>query len=75
MLVGLLLQIAHLSAYLAAGLELGTFGFVTQVANHYATHPLKFTFSTLALVAAAVRRMLKTWVTLGNISRVLNLIK
>ena len=28
-------------------------------------------FSTLALVSAVVRRMLKTWVTLGNISRVL----
>ena len=36
----------------------------------------EFTLSTLALLAVAVRRMLKTRVTLGNISRVLlNLIK
>ena len=37
---------------------------------------LEFTLSTLALVAAVVRRMLKTRVTLGNIHHVLlNLIK
>ena len=47
-----------------------------QVANHRATRPLEFALSTLALVAVAVRRMLKTRVTLGNISRaLLNLIK
>ena len=47
-----------------------------QVANHYATRPLQFVLSTLARVAAVVRKMLKTRVTLGNISRVSsNLIK
>ena len=47
-----------------------------QVTNHRATRPLEFALSTLALVAVAVRRMLKTRVTLGNISRaLLNLIK
>ena len=35
------------------------------------TRFLEFTLSTLALVAAAVRKMLKTRVILGNISRVL----
>ena len=60
-LAGLLLQRAHLCAQLAAGIEHGTFG----------TRSLEFTLSTLALVAAVVRRMLKTRVTLGNISRVL----
>ena len=35
------------------------------------THSLEFTLSTLELVAAVVRKMLKTRVTLGNISRVL----
>ena len=40
------------------------------------TRSLEFTLSRFALVAAVVRRMLKTRVTLGNISRVLlNLIK
>ena len=32
---------------------------------------LEFTLSTLALVAAVVRKILKTRVTLGNISRAL----
>ena len=40
------------------------------------TRSLEFTYSTLAVVAVVVRRMLKTRVTLGNISHVLlNLIK
>ena len=51
------------SAELAARIEHGTFG----------TRSLEFTLSTLALVAAVVRRMLKTRVTLGNISRVINI--
>ena len=39
-------------------------------------HSVEFALYTLALVAAVVRRMLKTQVTLENISRVLlNLIK
>ena len=42
-------------------MEHGTFG----------TPSLEFTLSTLALVAAVVRRMFKTRVTLENISRVL----
>ena len=47
-----------------------------QVANHSASRFLNFSLSTLALVADAVRDMLKTRVTLGNISLVLvNLIK
>ena len=37
----------------------------------FGTYYLEFTLSALALVAAVVRRMLKTRVTLGNISRVL----
>ena len=70
------MQRAHPCAKLAAELELGTFGFSMQVANYYATRSLKFDLYTLALVAAVVRRMLKTQVTLGNISGVLlNLIK
>ena len=65
-LAGLLVQRANISAQLAPGIEQGTFG----------TLSLEFTLSTLALVAAAVGRMLKTQVTLGNISRVLlNLFK
>ena len=50
-----------MAGWLAAGIERRTFG----------TCSLEFTLSTLALVAAVVRRMLKTRVTLGNISRVL----
>ena len=51
---------------MAAGIEHGTFGI----------RSLEFSLSKLALVAAVVRRMLKTRVTLGNISRVLlNLFK
>ena len=47
-------------------LKLGTFG----------THSLEFAIFTLALVAAAVRRMFKTRIALGNISQILlNLIK
>ena len=56
-LAGLLLQRAHRCPQLAAGIEHGTFG----------TRSLEFTLSTLALVAAVVRKMLKTRVTLGNI--------
>ena len=42
----------------------------------FGTRSLEFTFSTLALVAVVVRRMLKTLVTLGNICRtLLNLTK
>ena len=37
----------------------------------FGTRPLEFTFSTLAPVAAVVRKMPETRVTLGNISRVL----
>ena len=51
---------------MAAGIELKAFG----------TSSLEFTLSTLRLVAAVVRRMIKTRVPLRNISRVLlNLIK
>ena len=51
---------------MAAGIELKAFG----------TRSLEFTLSTLKLVAAVVRRMIKTRVPLRNISRVLlNLIK
>ena len=65
-LAGLLLQRAHFWAQLEDEIENGIFG----------TRSLEFTLSTLALVAAVVRRMLKTRVTLGNISRVLlNLFK
>ena len=46
---------------LAAGIEHETFG----------TRSLELNLSTLALVAAVVRRTLKIRVTLGNISRVL----
>ena len=47
-----------------------------QAAKHYATRPLKFTLSTLALVANIDRNMLKTRISLGNISlALLNLIK
>ena len=45
---------------MAASIENGTFG----------TRSLEFTLSTLALVAAVARRLLKTWIR-GNISRVL----
>ena len=65
-LAGLLLQRTHICALLAAGVEHGTF----------CTRSLESAFSALALVAAVARRMLITWVTLGNISRVLlNLFK
>ena len=65
-LAGLLLQRARLCIQLAAGIEHGTFG----------TRSLEFTLSTLALVAAVVSRMLKTQVTLRNIScALLNLTK
>ena len=51
---------------MAAGIEHGIFG----------TRSLELTLSTLALVTAFVRRMLKNRVTLGNISRaLLNLTK
>ena len=57
---------AYLCAKLEAGLEPRTFG----------TRCLEFALSTLWPVAAVVRRMFKTPVPLGNISRVLlNLIK
>ena len=75
-LARLLLQKAHLCAELAARLKPGTFDFLAQVTKHYATRPLKFVLSTLALVADVVRSMLKTRVALGNISlALLNLIK
>ena len=75
-LAKLLLQRTHRCVQLAAGLKSGTFGFLSQVANHSASRFLNFSLSTLALVADAVRDMLKTRVTLGNISLVLvNLIK
>ena len=51
----------HFCAQLAAGIEHEIFS----------TRSLEFTLSTLALVAAVVRRILKTRVALGNISRVL----
>ena len=39
-------------------------------------HSVEFDLYTLELVAAVVRRMVKTWLTLRNISRILlNLIK
>ena len=38
----------------------------------FGTRSLEFILSTLALVAAVFRKMLKTWVTLGNISLVLS---
>ena len=60
-IAGLLLQRAHLCTQVVAEIEHGTLD----------THSLEFTLSALALVAAAVRRMIKTQVTLGNISRVL----
>ena len=60
-LAALLLQRIKLCAQLAAGLEHGTF----------ATHSLEFALSTLVLVAAVVRKMLTTRVTLKNISYVL----
>ena len=65
-LAGLLLQRAHISAQLAPGIKHGTFG----------TRSLEFTLSTFALVAAVVRRMLKTLVKLGNnFLALLNLVK
>ena len=71
----LLPQRAHLCAKLAAELVLKTFGFLMQFANHQDTCSVEFAHYTLALVAAA-RRMLKTRVTLGKISRfLLNLSK
>ena len=60
-LAGLLLQRSHLYALLAVGIKFGTFG----------TCSLEFTLSTLTLVAAVVTRILKTRVTLGNVSCVL----
>ena len=38
----------------------------------FSTRSLEFTFSALALVAAVVRRMFNTWVTLENISCILS---
>ena len=47
-----------------------------QVASDLSMRSVEFDLYTLALVAVVVRRMLKTRVTLGNVSRVLlNLIK
>ena len=75
-LAKLLLQRAHLCAKLAAGLEPGTFGFLSQVTYYSSTRFLIFSLSTLALVAVVVWSMLKTRVTLGNISLdLVNLIK
>ena len=56
-----MLQRVHLREYMAVGIEHETFG----------TRSLEFTLSRLALVAAVYRRMLKTRVTLENISHVL----
>ena len=65
-LAGLQLHRAHHCPQLVAEIEHGTLD----------TRFLEFCLSTLALVAAVVRRMLKTRVTLGNISCVLlNLFK
>ena len=73
-LAGLLLQRAH-SAY-SWQPDSKRQGFLTQVANHEARCSLEFALSILSLVAAVVRKMLKTRVTLRNISFVLlNLIK
>ena len=61
---------------MAAGIKPETFGFLSEVPKHYARLPLKLFFSTLALITDAVGSMLKTRVTLGNISLgLLNLIK
>ena len=60
-LAGLFLQRAHISAQLEAGIEHGTIG----------TRSLELNLSTRALVAAVVKRMLKTRVTLVNISHIL----
>ena len=46
-----------------ARLQPGTFGFLAQAAKHYVMRPLKFTLSTLALVANIDRNMLN----LGNL--------
>ena len=74
-LAELLLQGAQLCVQLVAGFEPRAFGLLTQVPNHYATCSLDYALSKLAL-AAVVKRLLKTWVALGNISRILlNLIK
>ena len=70
-LVGLLLQRAHLCAQLTAGLKPGTFVFLTQVANHQPKRSLEFALPKIALVAAVISRMLKTWETLQIISGVL----
>ena len=66
-----ILQRAHLCAQLTAGLKPGTFVFLTQVANHQPTRSLEFALPKIALVAAVISRMLKTWETLQNISGVL----
>ena len=71
-----MLQRAYLCPKLAAELQPGAFGVLMQVDNHQATHSVEFALYTLAVVVAVVRRMLKTRVTLRNISLVLlNLIK
>ena len=65
-LAGLLLQRAHLCSKLAAGIKHRTFG----------TCSLELSFSILARVTVVVGNLLKTLVTLGNISLFLsNLIK
>ena len=71
-----LLQRARLCAKLAAKLEPGSLGFLMQFPKHLATRSVEFALHTLALAAVVVRRMVKTQVTVGNISRaLLNLIK
>ena len=61
-----MLQRVHLCAKLVAAIKHETFG----------KHSLEFTLYTLALVAAAFRKMLQTRVTLANFSpALLNIIK
>ena len=55
------MQIVYFCAELVAWIEHGTFG----------TRSLELTLTALPLVAAVVRKVLKTRVLLGNISRVL----
>ena len=64
--VGILSQI--FTIHRTAEHQPGTFDFLMQVANHKAWHSVEFALYTLALVATVVRRMLKTRVTLENIS-------
>ena len=62
---------AHLYEQLTTGLKPGTFGFLSEFANHEATRSSEFALSAIAIAAAVFRKMLKTRETLGNISPVL----